>query len=100
MKSLVFKDVNGTINVEFVTDLINSGAENFSVMDIKGATTAWELANIDFKRLPYNLKDFKEFATAHDLKLTIQDLQKSDAPTTLVDFTNEYYGGGLGIDNV
>ena len=69
-------------------------------MEVKGLSSAWELTNIDFKQLPYNLNTFKTFASEHDLKLTLIDYQANDAGTVLQDFTGQYYGGGLGIDNV
>lgn len=100
MKSLIFTDINSTIKVEFVTDLINANAQNFTVMETKGLTTAWELTNINFKQLPYTVNAFKEFAEAHDLKLVLIDYQANDSGTILKAHTGQYYGGGLGIDNV
>lgn len=101
MKSLIFVDVNSTISVEYVTDLISPNAENFTVMETKGVDNAWEQSNLPFQKLPNNLGAFKSFAEEHDLKLTLVDSQKTaDDIITLVNFTGQYYGGGLGIDNL
>lgn len=100
MKSLIFTDQNNTVNVEFVTDLINANAQNFTVMAIKGLATAWEKTNFNFKSLPYNLAAFKSFASANDLKLTLVSYQGAGSSTVLVNHTGEEENSGLGVDGI
>lgn len=102
MKSFIFKDQNGTVNVEIVTDLIHADAQNFTAMEVKGKTTDWETGHMnDFKQLPSNKAAYVLFAQENDLQLDLVDYGGSGSSTTLVEFSNAYYGEeGLGVDNL
>lgn len=97
MKDLVFQDQNKTVNVTFRTDLINATDDNFTVQQITGLTALDQspLLGFAFKKLPYSLGAFKQFATTNDLSLTMID---QNTKTTLVAISNPYLGGGLGED--
>jgi len=101
MRSLVFTDQNSTIKVEYVTDIIDPTSQNFTVMEVKGEDTAWEKKNLPFKKVETNVQSFVKFAKENDLKLTLVDYQKPISDIiVLQDFTNQYYNGGLGTDNL
>lgn len=97
MKSLVLTDINKTVNVEYVTDLISPTAENFTVMSIKGLTDLdHSKVGLNFQKLAYNLTSFKAFATANYLKLVLVDYQTS-TPVTLIDATPLSSGAGFAL---
>lgn len=105
MKSLIFKDINGTVNVEYVTDLINSSANNFTVMSIKGLTDLDKSqVGLNFSQLPYNIPSFVAFAQTNFLSLDLVDNQKiSGGSTNLVALPNisgGLHGGALGEDGI
>lgn len=105
MKSLIFKDENGTVNVEFKTDLINASANNFTVMEIKGLTSLDQSAvGLNFNRLPYTIQAFVAFAQTNFLSLDLVDQQKvSGGSTNLVALPNisgGLHGGALGEDGI
>lgn len=102
MKSIFLQDINKTINVEYVTDLISPTAENFTVMSIKGLTDLDRHVGINFKKIAYNLSSIKTFAQQNFLKVILVDYSGVGTSTTLVDYTPQSSGGGfpLGIDNM
>jgi len=81
MKDLTFFDKNLDLNVIYRTDLISytDNGQDFTVMDIKGLNIAFpgQINNrtlfASFKKLPYNLKAFKDFAVLYGLGLSIAD---------------------------
>lgn len=98
MKSLIITDVAGTIRVEYVTDLINASARNFSVMDIKGLTPlAITSFGLTFQKKPYKLQDFEAFCTTAGLNLFMVDYRSSaPQPFTTVVSAGYLYGPALG----
>lgn len=95
MKDLQFTGtINGTtVDITYRTDLINADAENFTVSQIMVGEEFQvsdysdedhvDLFN-DFQRLPYNLKEFKDFATDNNITLTIKD-STGDNESTLIE---------------
>ena len=86
MKDLTFYGVNlvrrsgGTIRVHYRTDLINAASNNFTVHQITGLEELEASDDIlhkklarDFKKLPYTLQAFKDFAEDNYLELRIAD---------------------------
>ncbi len=98
MTTFVLTDVNKTVNIEFMTDLINGQSNSgFTVMDIRGLSDAEVALGVNIDINVYNKKDLKDIATKLDLKLTSHS---TSGVETLVDFSGVYYNGGLGIDNL
>jgi hypothetical protein len=84
MKDLRFYgNIGGTdIDFTFRTDLINPNAENFSVSQIQSGndfnngdeqSADYQRLFGQFKRLPYNLSEFKAFAEEKNVNLSIAD---------------------------
>jgi hypothetical protein len=96
MQSLIFTDINNTVRVEYVTDLISSTAENFTVMAIKGVRDVdRQKVGLNFQKLSSNLTAFKAFATANYLKLVKVDYKGAGTSVTLVDATPASSGAGF-----
>lgn len=92
MKDLVFYGENtvnrsgGVIRVQYRTDLIHSSAQNFTVMQVTGLDEMELSNNIlenklakEFKKLPYTLEAFKQFAEDNYLELSIQNSDGSES---------------------
>lgn len=61
---------NDAVNVEYKTDLPDGATVgNFTVMDIQGLNDAERHLGMDFKQLPYNVGDFRTFASDNSLTL-------------------------------
>jgi hypothetical protein len=73
MKTLVLKNADETIRVEYKVDIMD-GAENFTVMEIVGMSDAEVALGLDFQCLATNLQSFKTFATANNLALEEIDI--------------------------
>lgn len=73
MKSLIFKNLNNTVNVEFITDLMTEGQNQFSVMSIRGLEDSERALGFNFQQLPYDVQAFKAFALQKGLELSVSD---------------------------
>ena len=78
-ENLVFR-AGGEIRVSFRTDLTSNTGNNFTVHQITGLEPLENSDDIirkklarDFKKLPYTLQAFKDFAEANYLELSIAD---------------------------
>jgi len=101
MTTLVFTDINSSINVSFRTNLINSTDDNFTVVGVDGLSDAEVHFGFNFRQLPTTLAAFKEFARVNFLKLTayVSGIDAVTSPIVIVDWTS-YYAGSLGSDNI
>ena len=102
MKALIFYGENlvfragGVIRVSYRTDLIHSSAQNFTVMQVSGLDEL-ELSNDilenklakDFKKLPYTLEAFKQFAEDNYMELSIQDSDGSNQEILVVGYGSD-----------
>jgi len=94
MKDLRFTSQAGTVNVVYRVDLINTQSGNFTVHTISGleieAGTAgprqYALYQA-FRKLPYNIQNFQQFAVQYGLNLTISDTDGSNS-VLLVGYSN------------
>lgn len=82
MKSLIFKNVNGNLNVEFKVDMLGSNEGNITVMDVVGLDDAEEVLGINFPKQSTDFTTLKTFAEDNNLILT--EITNADAPTTHV----------------
>lgn len=82
-KTLTFKNISGTVRVDYVTDMISNDHKRFTVSEVKGASDAEIRAGLQFRQLAYHLDEFIAFAQDNNLKLEISDL---DSKEVLVDF--------------
>lgn len=87
MKSLIATSQDGTINYEFITDLIDSKANNFTIMEVRDLNNDGQVASVPVlgivAQLPNSLDNFSAFAQAQGLQVTLVDHQ-SDYQTTPV----------------
>lgn len=83
MKDLKFTNDSGNVNVVYRVDLMNSSGQNFTVYSITGLDESVTASDQEkailggFKRLPYNLGQFQQFAEDYGLTLTISDTDGS-----------------------
>lgn len=90
MKDLIFANDSGSLNVAFRVDLMNSSGQNFTVYSITGLDEDVNASDQDkailgaFKRLPYNLGQFEQFAEDYGLSLTMADTDGSNSEQLVV----------------
>jgi len=68
-----FEDRSGEVYVEYKVDSITKDFTNFTVYEVVGASDAEIRAGVDFRQLKYSLKDFQDFATDNNLRLSFVD---------------------------
>lgn len=83
MKTFLFHNSSGTLQVEYVTDLIGNNIGKFTVMQIKGLEESEEAAGLGFSELVYDYPSFVAFAEANNLLLDIID-NSSNEPQEVV----------------
>lgn len=69
MKLLTIYNAEGSVKVEYVTDLITDKQSNFTVMEIRGLDEAEQKLGISFQKLNYSVEIFKEFCSNNQLGL-------------------------------
>lgn len=97
MTTLVLQDINKTVFVTYVIDSSNPRTR-FTVMDIRGLNNSEIRLGLPAKQEKSSLEVFVNFAKSKGLKLI--QLPNAGGQVTLADYTNLYYNGGLGIDNL
>lgn len=94
MKSLIVTSQDGTINYEFITDLIDDKANNFTIMEVRDNSTAGggNIASVPVlgfvAQLPNSLDKFTAAAAANGHQVVLVDHQTDydTEPNTLVPF--------------
>lgn len=88
MNTLVFSDFDGSMNVEYITDLLDTqdNESKFTVMDIRGLNDAEVKGGMSFRQLQYNIPMFKSFARQYDLRLV--RIKNDGTQETIVDATD------------
>lgn len=70
MKTIKFTNGDGSVNVEYLVDLIGD-ADSLTVLQISGLEAAEEQFGLNFTINPYTLTAFEQFATTNNLKMEI-----------------------------
>jgi len=96
MLTLVVQDINSTVRVEYIIDGPVKG--NFTIMEIRGLSNAEIRLGLPDKPIQSNYKVFTDLCFANGFKLI--QITSAGIATTLVDNTDMYPNGGLGIDNI
>lgn len=97
MTTLVLQDINKTVFANYTIDQSNPRTR-FTIMDIRGLNDKEIRIGLPEKREKSSLDVFVNFAKSRGLKLI--HLPATGGQVVLADFTNLYYNGGLGFDNI
>lgn len=101
MITLIVTDINQTVNVRYLTDMIVADQQAFTIMDIQGLTDSDRTWGAFRNRDVKSLVDFQKMAQAAGFKVTATHQENGASTTSVIcDFTNLYPNGGLGIDNI
>lgn len=77
MKSLIFTNADSSVKVEYVVDLINPSANNFSVLAIKDLSDSEVTLGLQFKHIDYDKQTFIAKAKELGLSLLMTDTNVS-----------------------
>lgn len=92
MKSLIVTSQDGTINYEFITDLIDDKANNFTIMEVRDLNNDGQVASVPVlgfvAQLPNSLDKFSAAAAENGHQVVLVDHQTDydTEPNTLVPF--------------
>ncbi len=78
MKILKIYNDDLSVDVQYKTDIVTNTQTNFTVMEIIGLDDDEKKLGIDFKKLPYNLPIFKQFAEENGFGLSLQNIGSSE----------------------
>lgn len=101
MKTIIVTDINQTVDVRYLVDMIAIDSEAVTIMDIQGLTNSDQTIGLFTKKIVHNLSDFTTMAQNAGLKVTVTSQENGISNTTvLCDYTGEYNNGGLGLDAI
>lgn len=84
MKTLVLRNTDNSLRVEYKVDLINADSDNFTVMEIVGLDEVEEKFGLDLTLTTNSVTEIKALATTNNLILDLVDIDPAVGTTNLV----------------